>query len=195
MADFLTEFTEMYSKIDTNDEGDITMKTVTEHIKAVEAGSGNNIWVNQRLKVLLDEEREVAHVELDEFLWIIEDIQEAGWSVKKSRENEKISDLDLRHIFDKVDRNHDQQVNRMVNGWTIFGNLLFFFFQEMRLACKYLCKQFNINFKRTQELQKYLLEFDSDNDGMLDFDEFKVAMKTAQKAIKDKEKQERDYYN
>ena len=36
---------EMYSKIDTNDEGDITMKTVTEHIKAVEAGSGNNIWV------------------------------------------------------------------------------------------------------------------------------------------------------
>jgi hypothetical protein len=30
---------------------------------------------------------------------------------------------------------------------------------------------------------------------MLDFDEFKVAMKTAQKAIKDKEKQERDYYN
>ena len=77
---------EMYSKIDTNDEGDITMKTVTEHIKAVEAGSGNNIWVrfgifeilsffcyviikvNQRLKELLEEEREVAHVELDEFL-------------------------------------------------------------------------------------------------------------------------------
>ena len=31
------------------------------------------------------------------------------------RENEKISDLDLRHIFDKVDRNNDQQVNRMVS--------------------------------------------------------------------------------
>ena len=33
---------------------------------------------------------------------IIEDLQEAGWSMKKPRENEKISDLDLRHIFDKV---------------------------------------------------------------------------------------------
>ena len=45
---------------------------------------------------------------------IIEDIQEAGWSVKKIRENEKISDLDLRHMFDKVDRDHDGQVTRMV---------------------------------------------------------------------------------
>ena len=59
---------EMYSNIETNDEGDICMKTVIEHIKAVEAGSGSNIWVNQRLKELLETQREVAHVELDEFL-------------------------------------------------------------------------------------------------------------------------------
>lgn len=45
---------------------------------------------------------------------IIEDLQEAGWSMKKPRENEKISDLDLRHIFDKVDLNQDSYVNRMV---------------------------------------------------------------------------------
>ena len=29
---------------------------------------------------------------------------------------------------------------------------------------------------------------------MLDFDEFKVALKTAQKALKDKEEEEKDYY-
>ena len=46
--------------------------------------------------------------------YIIEDIQEAGWSVKKTRENERISDLDLRHIFDKVDLNRDNYVNREV---------------------------------------------------------------------------------
>ena len=34
--------------------------------------------------------------------------------MKKPRENEKISDLDLRHIFDKVDLNQDSYVNRMV---------------------------------------------------------------------------------
>ena len=47
---------------------------------------------------------------------------------------------------------------------------------------------------QTQELQKYLLEFDSDNDGMLDFEEFKNAMKTAQKKIKDKEEEEKGYH-
>ena len=42
------------------------------------------------------------------------DLQEAGWAMKKARENERISDLDLRHIFDKVDLNQDSYVNRMV---------------------------------------------------------------------------------
>ena len=36
---------EIYNKIDTNDEGEIDIKTVVEHIKAVEAGSGKNTWV------------------------------------------------------------------------------------------------------------------------------------------------------
>ena len=51
---------------------------------------------------------------------IIEDLQEAGWSMKKPRENEKISDLDLRHIFDKVDLNQDSYVNRMVISLSLF---------------------------------------------------------------------------
>ena len=35
---------------------------------------------------------QVEHVELDEFLEIIADIQDAGWAVKVVRENEMISD-------------------------------------------------------------------------------------------------------
>ena len=31
--------------METNDEGEITMKIVVEHIKGLEAGSGNNVWV------------------------------------------------------------------------------------------------------------------------------------------------------
>ena len=76
----------IYSKIDTDDEGDITIKKVVEHIRAVEAGSGNNHWVNifclglriknlieflqvnNRLDDLIAEERQNSHVEFDEFL-------------------------------------------------------------------------------------------------------------------------------
>ena len=39
------EYSAMYDRIETNDEGDITMKKVVEHIKGVEAGSGKNEWV------------------------------------------------------------------------------------------------------------------------------------------------------
>ena len=46
---------------------------------------------------------------------IIGDIQEAGWSVKRPRENEAISDQDLRHVFDKVDTDRDKQLNRRVS--------------------------------------------------------------------------------
>ena len=35
----------MYAKIDTDDEGDVTIRKVVEHIRAVEAGSGNTDWV------------------------------------------------------------------------------------------------------------------------------------------------------
>ena len=39
------EYQGMYERMETNDEGDITIRTVVEHIKGVEAGSGNNNWV------------------------------------------------------------------------------------------------------------------------------------------------------
>ena len=48
------------------------------------------------------------------FKIIIGDIQEAGWSVKKPQENMSISDQDLRHVFDKVDRDKDNRLNRSV---------------------------------------------------------------------------------
>ena len=42
---------------------------------------------------------QVEHVELDEFLEIIADIQDAGWAVKVVRENEIISDQVLNEVF------------------------------------------------------------------------------------------------
>ena len=39
------EYREIYERMETNEEGEITMRTVVEHIKGVEAGSGNNAWV------------------------------------------------------------------------------------------------------------------------------------------------------
>ena len=48
---------------------------------------------------------------------IIGDIQEAGWSVKRPRENETISDQDLRHVFCKVDRDKDERLNRRVSNF------------------------------------------------------------------------------
>ena len=44
------EYQGMYERMETNDEGDITIRTVVEHIKGVEAGSGNNNWVNEAIK-------------------------------------------------------------------------------------------------------------------------------------------------
>ena len=38
-------YSDTYHRLETNDEGEITMKIVVEHIKALEAGSGNNVWV------------------------------------------------------------------------------------------------------------------------------------------------------
>ena len=58
----------MYSKIDTDDEGDVTIRKVVEHIRAVEAGSGNNEWVNNKLDNMITEYRGNIHVELEEFL-------------------------------------------------------------------------------------------------------------------------------
>ena len=89
--------------------------------------------VNQKLDDLVTEERSNTHVELAEFMVrclvitltsaetelcqaIIGDLMEAGWSVKRPRENEAISDQDLKNVFDKVDMNRDLRVNRMVGG-------------------------------------------------------------------------------
>ena len=58
----------MYSKIETDDEGDVTIRKVVEHIRAVEAGSGNNEWVNNKLDNMITEYRGNTHVELEEFL-------------------------------------------------------------------------------------------------------------------------------
>ena len=41
------------------------------------------------------------------------------------------------------------------------------------------------HFLQTTELQKYLLEFDVDNDGLLDFEEFKLAIKFANDKMKE----------
>ena len=43
--DLEAEYREMYERMETNEEGEITMRTVVENIKGVEAGSGNNDWV------------------------------------------------------------------------------------------------------------------------------------------------------
>ena len=90
--------------------------------------------VNQKLDDLKTAQRPNTHVELEEFLVvviivlafpesflcqaIIGDLMEAGWSVKRPRENEAISDQDLKNVFDKVDMNRDLRVNRMVERWT-----------------------------------------------------------------------------
>ena len=80
---------------------------------------------------------------------------EAGWSVKRPRENEAISDQDLKNVFDKVDMNRDLRVNRMVEtrmdiGLHVLASM--FQSQELRQACKFLCKQFDIDVKKVRHV-------------------------------------------
>ena len=44
------EYRGLYERMETNEEGEITMRTVVEHIKGVEAGSGNNDWVREQME-------------------------------------------------------------------------------------------------------------------------------------------------
>ena len=93
------------------------MVRVVEHLHAVEAGRGKNTWVNQRLELLVREAeaREVSHIELDEFILIVEDIIEAGWSFRPPTRNETISNMDLLHAFEKVDTNGDHEIDHTVS--------------------------------------------------------------------------------
>ena len=50
---------------------------------------------------------------------------------------------------------------------------------------KYVDIYWIMNHLQTTELQKYLLEFDVDNDGLLDFEEFKLAIKFANDKMKE----------
>jgi Ca2+-binding EF-hand superfamily protein len=107
---------EMYNNIESTDDGDVVMLRVVEYIQAVEAGMGKNLWVNRRMVDLVEEsrEREVVHVEFEEFCEIIKDIVEAGWSLRKASQNERISNTDIRHVFEKVDRDNNGLVDRQV---------------------------------------------------------------------------------
>lgn len=129
--------------------------------------------MNDRLNSLLLENREIDHVELDEFLYIIGDLRGAGWSVRVVRENDSISDSDLYHVFKKVDIDNSQEITAT----------------ELRQACRYLCKQFQIDIKTEQQFRKYMLKTDTDNSGTLDFEEFKFAVKFAQKMLKKTEQE------
>ena len=51
MSIYFIDLKEMYNKIGTDDEGDISIKIVVEHINAVEAGRGSKAWAS--LKYLL----------------------------------------------------------------------------------------------------------------------------------------------
>ena len=53
----------------------------------------------EKILKVLDKLLQVEHVEMDEFLEIIADIQDAGWAVKVVRENEIISDQVLNEVF------------------------------------------------------------------------------------------------
>ena len=100
--------------------------------------------VNDRLNSLLLENREIDHVELDEFLvsndnnfrshsssgaclwywiyifkYIIGDLRGAGWSVRVVRENDSISDSDLYHVFKKVDIDNSQEITATVQYFAI----------------------------------------------------------------------------
>ena len=118
MDEILPNLQTMYNTIDRTVEGEVVMAKVAEYIRAVEAGMGKNEYVNRRLVELVEEGegRQVEHVEFGEFVLIIEDIVEAGWSVRKPSQNERISNMDILHVFQKVDRDNNNLIDRQVGG-------------------------------------------------------------------------------
>ena len=53
MSIYFIDFKEMYNKIGTDDEGDISIKIVVEHINAVEAGRGSKAWASWKYPLFL----------------------------------------------------------------------------------------------------------------------------------------------
>ena len=58
--------------------------------------------------------RDVDHIEFDEFAEIIEEIKEAGWTPWTVSANDPISNIDLKHVFAKVDANGDHKIDTRV---------------------------------------------------------------------------------
>ena len=56
----------------------------------------------------------LEHLNFQYFQYIIGDLRDAGWSVRRVRENDSISDNDLYHVFKKVDIDNNQEITTMV---------------------------------------------------------------------------------
>lgn len=89
--------------------------------------------------------------------YIIGDLRGAGWSVRTVRENDSISDNDLYHVFKKVDIDNNQEITTTVGEGRgcVCHTTHEKMFQELRLACRYLCKQFQIDIKTVNNYLEY----------------------------------------
>ena len=74
---------------------------------------GSNIFIFI-IYISVHRNREIDHIEFEEFVNIIEEIKEAGWSPRVASPNEPISNIDLLHVFAKVDLNGDQKIDTRV---------------------------------------------------------------------------------
>ena len=75
-------------------------------------------------------DREIDHIEFEEFENIIEEIKEAGWSPRVASANEPISKIDLLHVFAKVDLNGDQKIDTRVTSCNLISTCFGFFFRR-----------------------------------------------------------------
>ena len=74
--------------------------------------------------IFVHRNREIDHIEFEEFVNLIEEIKEAGWNQRVASPNEPISKIDLMHVFAKVDVNGDQRIDTRV--FAIFWAQTFF---------------------------------------------------------------------
>ena len=90
--------------------------------------------------------------------YIIGDLRGAGWTVKTIRENDLISDSDLLHVFRKVDIDNNQEITTSVMT-DISNKHSLSSFQELNLACRYLCRQFQIDINTVRNGNMLILPF------------------------------------